>query len=59
MMRLDKLLAHAGFGTRKEVKALIKAGRVSVNDNTMVKDKTQVDEYHDVIKVDEEALTYE
>lgn len=58
-MRLDKLLAHAGFGTRKEVKALIKAGRVSVNDNTMVKDKTQVDEYHDVIKVDEEALTYE
>ena len=25
MMRLDKLLAHAGYGTRKEVKALIKA----------------------------------
>lgn len=59
MMRLDKLLAHAGFGTRKEVKALIKAGRVSVNDNALVKDKTQVNEFHDVIKVDGEALHYE
>ena len=31
-MRLDKLLAHSGFGTRKEVKELIKKGFVSVND---------------------------
>ena len=25
-MRLDKLLAHSGFGTRKEVKDIIKKG---------------------------------
>ena len=30
-MRLDKLLAHCGFGTRKEVKQLIKNGYVKVN----------------------------
>ncbi len=59
MMRLDKLLAHAGYGTRKEVKALIKAGQVSVNGSTAVKDKTQVDEYHDTIAVDGEVLQYE
>ena len=46
MMRLDKLLAHAGYGTRKEVKQLIKEKRVRVNDSDMVLDKTQVDEFH-------------
>lgn len=59
MMRLDKLLAHAGYGTRKEVKELIKDKRVSVNGCTNVKDKTQVDEFHDEICVDDITLTYE
>ena len=58
MMRLDKLLAHAGWGTRKEVKQLIKAQRVQVNGSTAVRDKTQVDEFHDEIKVDDVRLTY-
>ena len=31
-MRLDKMLAHSGYGSRKEVKILIKQKRVSVND---------------------------
>lgn len=30
-MRLDKLLAHSGIGTRKEVKKLIKKGIITVN----------------------------
>ena len=30
-MRLDKFLSDCGFGTRKEVKALIKSGAVSVD----------------------------
>ncbi len=59
MMRLDKLLAHAGYGTRKEVKQLIKEKRVRVNDSDMVLDKTQVDEFHDEITVDGIPLTYE
>ncbi|MHC5251037.1 pseudouridine synthase [Listeria kieliensis] len=36
-MRLDKLLAHAGIGTRKEVKDLLKKGNVQVNEK-LVKD---------------------
>lgn len=59
MMRLDKLLSHAGYGTRKEVKELIKKKRVSVNGIVDVKDKTQIDEFHDEIIVDGEVLTYE
>ncbi len=30
-MRLDKLLAHSGLGTRREVQSLLRAGRVTVN----------------------------
>lgn len=30
-MRLDKLLAHSGYGTRSEIKRLIKQGAVTVN----------------------------
>ena len=36
-MRLDKYLAHAGIGTRSEVKTILKKGQVSVNGN-VVKD---------------------
>ncbi len=36
-MRLEKYLSDCGFGTRKEVKALIKSGRVSVG-GELVKD---------------------
>ncbi len=37
MERLDKILANLGYGTRKEVKALIKKGQVDV-DGEVVKD---------------------
>ncbi|MCZ2257938.1 pseudouridine synthase [Sporosarcina sp. G11-34] len=34
-MRLDKLLSNMGFGTRKEVRVLLKKGAVRVNDETI------------------------
>ncbi len=58
MMRLDKLLAHAGYGSRKEVKALIKAKLVSVNGAAALKDKQQIDEFHDIVCVDGEPIQY-
>lgn len=30
-LRIDKLLAHMGYGTRKEVKKLLKSGAVKVD----------------------------
>jgi len=36
-LRLDKLLAHTGFGTRSEIKKAVKAGRVKV-DGVITKD---------------------
>ncbi len=58
-MRLDKLLAHCGFGTRKEVKDYIKKGYVLVNNKVVKVDKTQVDPQEDVIEVDGEIIHYE
>lgn len=58
-MRLDKLLAHSGFGTRKEVKDLIKKGYVTVNGETIKKDKYHVDPMRDEIRVDDEIIVYE
>lgn len=58
-MRLDKLLAHSGFGTRKEVKDLIKKGYVTVNGVIEKKDKRHVDPAIDEIRVNDELIEYE
>ena len=48
-MRIDKLLANAGTGSRKEVKKLLKTGAVTVNDEIVKDPKTQVDPERDVV----------
>lgn len=58
-MRIDKLLAHSGFGTRKEVKELIRKGIVSVNGEKIKKDKIHVDPMRDEIWVDDQKIIYE
>lgn len=58
-MRIDKLLAHAGYGTRKEVKKLLKEKRVFVNGVVVKADKTQVDVNSDMITVDGEKVNYQ
>lgn len=57
-MRIDKLLANLGYGSRKEVKQLLKSGQVKVND-VMVKDaKQQVDPNHEIVTLNGEVLEY-
>ena len=58
-MRLDKLLSNEGYGTRKEVKKLIKDGLVIVNDNIITKDDYKVDPNIDNIIIDGVKLDYE
>lgn len=58
-MRLDKFLANAGVGSRKDVKALLKKRYVTVN-GEIIKDGTMhVDENTDNIKVNETAIHYQ
>lgn len=58
-MRLDKLLAHSGLGTRKEVKKLLKKKIVEVNEEIIVDPKTHVDPDVDTITVGGEKIAYQ
>jgi len=56
--RIDKILSNSGFGTRKEIKKLIKNGEVKV-DGVVVKDSAmQVNPKESVIEVAGEILKY-
>ena len=57
-MRLDKLLAHTGYGTRTEVKKLLKSKVVKV-DGVIAKDEKQkVDLSKQVVTVFDEVVEY-
>jgi len=57
-LRLDKLLAHAGYGTRSEIKKAVKGGRVTV-DGTKVKDSGLiVDPEQQTVTFDDEQVLY-
>ena len=58
-MRLDKFLAEAGLGSRKEVKQLIKRGQITVNQQIEKSDKKQVDPEKDRIEYRGELLHYQ
>lgn len=58
-MRLDKLLAHTGFGTRKEVKKIIKDGYIEVNSERAKSPGLKVDPDIDDVRVGGERIYYE
>lgn len=57
-MRLDKLLAHMNYGSRKEVKSFIRKGYVLVNGEVVRNDDFKVDEELDEIVILEEEVTF-
>ena len=58
-MRLDKFLADMGYGSRKEVKQLIKKGLVTVNGQVIKSDKAQVQETQDTVCFEGEPIAYQ
>ncbi|MDQ7056593.1 MAG: pseudouridine synthase [Persephonella sp.] len=57
-IRLDRLLSNAGIGSRKEVRLLIKEGRVSVNNIPVKNSSFQVDLEKDAVCVDGESVLF-
>jgi 16S rRNA pseudouridine516 synthase len=57
-MRLDKLLAHSGYGTRSEIKLLVKRGGVQVNRKKAKDSGQQVNPEQDEVLVDGEKVVY-
>jgi len=55
-MRLDKFLAHSGFGTRREIKSLIKEGLVKVNGRQAKSPDLKIDEDIDIVQVGDEIV---
>lgn len=58
-MRLDKYLAHANLGTRKEVKALIRQSRIKVNGCVVKKEDLKINEADDIILFDDQRIIYQ
>lgn len=58
MMRLDKFLCETGFGTRSEVKNLLKKGLVTVNGEIVKKPEQKIDENQDRVTCNGAAASY-
>ena len=58
-LRLDKYLADMGVGTRQEVKALVRKGRVAVDGITAKAPELKVDPDEAQVTVDGNSISYE
>ena len=56
MERIDKILSHHGFGSRKDVKKLLRDERVTVNGKFVYDSGFQLDIENDVVCVDDEEI---
>lgn len=57
-VRLDKLLCDEGIASRKELKAIIKSGRVTVNDKAVCIPEAKIIPGSDIIRLDGKILRY-
>lgn len=58
MERLDKVLSNLGYGTRKEIKQIVKQGLIEVNGELVKDNGIKVDPEIDRISVDGEEIFY-
>lgn len=59
VLRIDKFLADENVGSRKDVKSILKAGRVKVNGITATSPELKVDTDSDLVELDGKAITHE
>ena len=56
MMRLDRFLSEAGVGTRKELREMIRSGRVTLNGEIVKRPEQKMDEAGAIVLVDGVAV---
>lgn len=57
-MRIDKLLANMGYGSRKDVKKFLKSGKVTVNGDIIKDGKYQVEPGQETVVIFGEEVNY-
>lgn len=58
MERLDKVLSNLGYGTRKEIKQVVRKGLIEVNGEIVKDNGMQIDPEVDKILVNGEEIFY-
>ena len=58
LIRIDKMLSHLGYGSRKDVKRIIRKGEVLVNGEVIKNDDFKVDSDIDEVVVFDESVSY-
>ena len=58
-LRLDKMLGHCGWGTRRQIKEWCRSGRVFVNGTCCRDSSLKVDPEADSVEIDGQAVVYE
>lgn len=58
ILRLDKYLAHAGIGSRSDVRTYIKKGNISVNNTIIKKADYKINSDSDIIKFQNQIIHY-
>ncbi|MHA0857947.1 pseudouridine synthase [Paenibacillus sp. CMAA1364] len=56
--RIDKILVHLGFGSRSEIKKIVKQGMVTMNGTTVKDSGLHVDPFNDTVEVDGRRIVY-
>jgi 16S rRNA pseudouridine516 synthase len=57
-MRIDKMLANLGYGSRKEVKGLLKKGAVKINGEIVKDAKEHINPNQDVVSINGQEVIY-
>ncbi len=58
VIRVDKMLSNCGVGSRKDIKKLVKFGKVTVDGKVVVKSDVKIDTDKNLICVDGENIIY-
>lgn len=56
--RLDKILSNLGYGSRRDIKGLAKAGSIEINGEIVKDSSVKVDPYGSIIKIKGETINY-
>ncbi|WP_425449762.1 pseudouridine synthase [Dethiothermospora halolimnae] len=58
LQRIDKILSNMGYGSRKNIKKIMKKGRVTINGDIVKDSSKKIDPYYNKIEIDGILIEY-